>query len=53
MACSPNPGCRLFVYTCELRIVFTFFLATPHGLWDLSSPTRDFIQGRGNESPES
>ena len=30
-----------------------FFLATLHGLWDLSSPTRDQTRALGSESMES
>ena len=30
-----------------------FFLAVSHGLWDLSSQTRDRTQGHSSESTES
>ena len=30
-----------------------FFLAAPHGFWDLSSPMRDQTQPLGSESMES
>ena len=33
--------------------LFFFFLAAPHGLWDLSSPTRDWTQALGIDSAES
>ena len=32
---------------------FFFLLAMLHGLWDLSSPTRDWTQALGSESMES
>ena len=32
---------------------FFFFLATKHGLWDISSLTRDRTQALGSESAES
>ena len=38
----------IFIY------LFIFiFLATPRGLWDLSSPTRDRTRTLGSESVES
>ena len=42
----------------HFKIIYLFvstfrFLATPHGLWDLSSPTRDRSQAHGTESSES
>ena len=32
---------------------FFFFLSVPHGLWDLSCPTRDPTRAQGSESEES
>ena len=32
---------------------FILFLATPHGLWEFSSPTRDLTWALGTESVES
>ena len=37
---------------CFCILVF-FFLATKHGLWDISSLTRDRTQALGSESAES
>ena len=39
--------------TAHPKHLFFFFLATPQGLWDLSSPTRDRTQALGSESMES
>ena len=38
----------IFIY-----LFFNLFLATLHGLWDLSSPTRDWTHALGSESTES
>ena len=40
----PGDILKLFIYLCVC------FLAMPHGLWDLSSPTRDQSQAHGTES---
>ena len=37
-------------YHLKLTIYKKFFLATPYGMWDLSSPTRDQTQGSCNGS---
>ena len=36
---------KLALTVDEVPVLFFFFLATPHGMWDLSSPTRDRTQG--------
>ena len=46
----------LFLFVCFSGLtlfLFISFLATPRGLWDLSSPTRDRTHALGNESKES
>ena len=37
----------------QVSPIFFFFLAVPHGLWDLSSLTRDGTWAHGSESAES
>ena len=41
-----------FVFVFWLFFFF-FFFATKHGLWDISSLTRDRTQALGSESAES
>ena len=38
---------------CILVVFLFFFFATKHGLWDISSLTRDRTQALGSESAES
>ena len=48
--CGASPGEKSSCFYCFL---FFSFLAVPHGLQDLSSPTRDWSRGHGSESAES
>ena len=35
------PHCATCLFTHLILLLFFYFLAEPHGMWDLSSPTRD------------
>ena len=50
---DPSRFSRLISLSPSLSLFFFFFLATPHGMWDLSFPTRGLTHAPCSGSVES